>query len=182
MSEHLSTDEKVIYKFRISRLEFLREYLLLAFVIIISATSLFTTFLSKIAHYIILGTIATILFYAFSLLAVVLLVRVEYKIWSRRYALTTKRVIISEGIFTEKFKSTVYDKITDVGLNQSFMDKILNIGTILVDTAGGDGIEITLEKVARPIFVKNKISEMQSSVKVLVEEVRPQPVHAKRRK
>lgn len=182
LDKHLSADEKIIYKCRTSRLSFLGEYALLAFVVIISITSLFTTFMSRIENYNVLGAITIILFYMFSILALILLVRVEYKIWSKRYALTSKRVIISEGIFTERFKSAVYDKITDIGLNQSFMDKILNIGTVTVDTAGGDDIEITFVKVSKPFFIKNKISEMQTSMKGVSGETERKPTRVRQRR
>jgi len=170
LNKHLSPDEKIIYWCRISRLAFFREYALLVFLLIISITSLFTTFISRIQNYIVLATAMIVLFYMFLILALVLLVRVEYRIWSKRYALTTERVIVSEGIFSEKFRSTTYDKITDLRLNQSVFDKVLNIGTIGIDTAGTDAIEIKFIGVKNPSYIQNKISEMQSAKKPVVEE------------
>jgi uncharacterized membrane protein YdbT with pleckstrin-like domain len=165
INKQLSENEHIIYFCRISRLAFLGEYLLFILVAIISLTSILTTIMSAVQKSSILASIAIVIFYAFLILSLVLLVRVEYKIWSVRYALTNHRVIISEGIFTEKFKSAMYDKITDIGLTQSFWDKVLNIGTLNIDTAGSDDIEIIFNKISRPIEIKNKISGMQSKSK-----------------
>ena len=107
----------------------------------------------------------------FLILSIVLLIRVEYRIWSKRYALTNKRIILSEGIFSEKFRSTVYNKITDLRLNQTMFDKVLNIGTIGIDTAGTDAIEIRFIGVRNPVYIQNKISEMQSATKSINEEI-----------
>jgi|GEM_PF-3133546 len=182
LSKYLSSDEKIVFQCRTSRFAFFKEYTLVAFVVLISATSLFTTLVSRIEKYNVLASITIIIFYMFLMLSIIFLARVEFKIWSKIYALTNKRVIISEGIFSEKFESTTYDKITDMGFTQSFMDKILNIGTISIDTAGTDQIEITFENVSNPLFIKNKISDMQTPAPIPQPETEATPPAVKTRK
>jgi hypothetical protein len=92
-----------------------------------------------------------------------MLVRVEYRIWSRRYGITSERVMYSKGIFYEKFHSAKYGSITDIGLNQSFWDKIMNTGTLNLNTAGTDFYEIRYRKVSDPYKIKKMINDQVPS-------------------
>jgi len=107
------------------------------------------------------------------MISIILLVRVEYKIWSKKYTLTTHGITSSKGIFTEVLTTATYNKITDVGLKQSFFDKLMNTGTIYVDTAGTDKIELVFENINRPFFIKQKINELQATSA-------PEPVQRRR--
>jgi uncharacterized membrane protein YdbT with pleckstrin-like domain len=91
-----------------------------------------------------------------------MLLRLEYRIWSRRYALTNERMLYSKGIFSEDFKSSSYNKITDVGFHQTFWDKIMNTGTLTVNTAGTDNYEIRYRKIRNPLEVKKMINDKQT--------------------
>ncbi len=155
--------EEVIYTFRPSRIYFIGEYLLFVFMMILTATSLYSTMITRLQKYDILASITVILFYLLLMISVILLVKVEYKIWLKKYTLTTHGITSSKGIFTEVLTSATYNKITDIGLKQSFFDKIMNTGTIYVDTAGTDKIELVFENVNRPFFIKQKISELQTT-------------------
>jgi uncharacterized membrane protein YdbT with pleckstrin-like domain len=166
LKNQLGTNETIEYIFRPSRKAFLREYLLFAFVMLLSFTSLYPALMTNFKNIAILNDISMAVFYILLVISIVLLIKVEYKIWSKLYALTNKRVIISKGIFSEDFQSTVYDKITDIELKQSFLDKILNIGKIGVNTAGGDEIEFVFENTSRPLEVKNKINNLQAASQI----------------
>ncbi|MGV8142000.1 MAG: PH domain-containing protein [Candidatus Woesearchaeota archaeon] len=163
IDKHLGSTEKVILQFRPSRKSFLWEYLLFTLIIFISFGFLFTKFFEGLKNENILAIALTILFYIFLAISIILLIKAEYKIWSKAYAITSDRIMISEGIFTETFKSCVYSKITDIGLKQSLFDKIMNTGTIGIDTAGSDTTEVRLEKISAPFEVKKKISDLQSA-------------------
>ena len=159
--EHLGSNEKVEYTCRPSRKAFLCEYLLFIFVMLLSFTSLYPLIIAQFKTIAIIEIIAKILFYLLFTLSIILLIKVEYKVWSILYIITNHRVLISKGIFTEKFTSVTYDKITDLSLEQTFWDKVLNIGKLNIDTAGGDTIEEVLDKISRPISVKKKIIDLQ---------------------
>ncbi len=80
---------------------------------------------------------------------------------SHRYLLTTRRVIIKKGLFAVKLISAMYDKITHIEVDQSFLDKLLyHHGTIIVATAGMNKAEITLEYVDYPIELKNLMERL----------------------
>lgn len=78
-----------------------------------------------------------------------------------RYLLTTKRVIIKRGVFAVKLASALYDKITHIEVEQSFMDKLLyKHGTIIINTAGTNKGEITLQYIDYPIEFKNLLERL----------------------
>jgi uncharacterized membrane protein YdbT with pleckstrin-like domain len=95
------------------------------------------------------GFFSTLAVIAFGF-AIILGVKVEWGIWSRRYGITNEKVMYSKGIFYERFHSARYNFITDTGLSQNFWDKIVNTGTLYINTAGTDDFEIKFRKVADP--------------------------------
>lgn len=163
IKEHLGSTERVEYRFRPSRKAYLWEYLLFIFMMLLTFTSLYPLIMSQFKNIAIVGIIARVLFYILLTISIVLLVKVEYKIWCKLYVLTNHRIMISQGIFTEKFTSVTHGKITDVALEQTFWDKVLNIGKITIETAGSENKNEILENISRPIFVKKKISDLQTT-------------------
>lgn len=80
---------------------------------------------------------------------------------ANRYLLTTRRVIIKKGVFAVKIMSALYDKVTHIEVDQSFVDKLLyHHGTIIINTAGLNKGEITLKYVDWPIELKNLLERM----------------------
>lgn len=76
-------------------------------------------------------------FLGFGIALVVALLRAMHTYHAHRYLLTTRRVIIKEGVFAVKLTSAMYDKITHIEVDQAFLDKLLlHHGTIIVNTAG----------------------------------------------
>lgn len=80
---------------------------------------------------------------------------------AHRYLLTTRRVIIKRGIFAVKLTSALYDKITHLEVDQSFLDKLLmHHGTIIVHTAGSQNDEMVLKYVDYPVEFKNLLERL----------------------
>lgn len=80
---------------------------------------------------------------------------------SNRYILTTRRVLIKKGIFGVKLFSAMYDKITHIEVDQSFMDRmLLHHGDIIVNTAGMSNNSFTLHYVDYPIELKNLLERL----------------------
>lgn len=78
-----------------------------------------------------------------------------------RYLLTTRRVIIKKGVFAVKIASALFDKITHIEVEQSFLDKLLyKHGTIIINTAGMNKGEITLNHIDYPIEFKNLLERL----------------------
>jgi len=169
---NVENTETTIYRCRPSRISFIKEYLLFFFMMILTFTSLYSTIIARLQKYAILSSVMIVLFYALLMISIILLVRVELKIWSKKYVLTNQKITSSKGIFTEMLTSVPYDKITDMELQQTFFDKLMDTGTIYIDTAGTDEIEMVLEHINRPFIVKQKISELQASFENVEQPIR----------
>ncbi|MBI3485592.1 PH domain-containing protein [Candidatus Daviesbacteria bacterium] len=80
---------------------------------------------------------------------------------SHRYLLTTRRVMIKEGFFKVNLSSALYDKITHIEVKQSFYDRlIMHHGTVIINTAGMNKVEMKLEYVDSPIEFKNLLERL----------------------
>lgn len=80
---------------------------------------------------------------------------------SHRFLLTTRRVILKEGFFNIRIASALYDKITHISVSQGFMDRLLlHHGTVVIDTAGSTGDELTLNYIEEPLEFKNVLENL----------------------
>ena len=80
---------------------------------------------------------------------------------SNRYLLTTRRVVIKKGIFGVKLTATLFDKITHLEVDQSFIDRLLlHHGSIIINTAGMNKGEINLKFVDYPMELKNLLERL----------------------
>ncbi len=80
---------------------------------------------------------------------------------ANRYVLTTRRVIIKKGLFSVKLTAALFDKITNLVVDQSIVDRLfLHHGTIIVNTAGVSKGEITLKYVDYPLELKNLLERL----------------------
>lgn len=80
---------------------------------------------------------------------------------ANRYLLTTRRVLVKQGIFSVKLTSAMYDKITRLEVDQAFFDRLfLHHGTIVVNTAGMSKAEIVLKYVDYPMEFKNLMERL----------------------
>ncbi|MGV8150512.1 MAG: PH domain-containing protein [Candidatus Woesearchaeota archaeon] len=160
LNHHLDSNEKILHFFRPSRLAYLFQYALHIGLLVLAI--IFSVYNEPGSHLFIFWNFVNMASIAVLIYSVIMLIRLEYRIWSRRYALTNERMLYSKGIFSEHFKSSTYNNITDIGFHQTFMDKILNTGTLTVNTAGTDNYEIRYRKIRNPLTVKKMINDKQS--------------------
>ncbi|MBI2017589.1 PH domain-containing protein [Candidatus Daviesbacteria bacterium] len=98
----------------------------------------------------------TSLVIALTLMAIFAILKTLHTYHSRRYLLTTSRVIIKKGLFSVTLSSALFDKITHIEVIQGFVDRIFfHHGRIVVNTAGMNKGEISLDYVDYPIEIKN---------------------------
>lgn len=101
----------------------------------------------------VVGTLAVALFYTY-----ILLYNYVYLPRAFSYALTNERVIAKRGILGNVFISVSYENITDITLQQTFIERTLfNSGTVFVNTSGSSMIELTLPGIDDPASVKRQI-------------------------
>ncbi len=80
---------------------------------------------------------------------------------ANRYLLTTRRVIVKKGLFSVKLTAALFDKITHLEVDQSFLDRLLlHHGTIIINTAGLNKGEISLQFVDSPMELKNLLERL----------------------
>ncbi|VVC72211.1 Bacterial PH domain protein [uncultured archaeon] len=96
-------------------------------------------------------------------LAVILYI--ELKRRGTTYLVTDRRIIKEVGIFGKASTTTIYSKITDIGMRQSAIQRIFGIGNIYIDTAGGDDMEIVIRGVGGVKRVKGEIEAAWSGAK-----------------
>lgn len=106
----------------------------------------------NLGYGLLVGLVLTIAF------AIMLVIRMHH---ANRYLLTTRRVIVKKGIFAVKLTSALYDKITHLEMDQTFLDKLLlHHGTILIHTAGSNKDELVLNYVEYPLEFKNVLERL----------------------
>ncbi len=152
LRKHLDSDERMVYFFRPSRKAYLHQYII--YLALITVCVYFMLYFSNNMWF----------SYAFALLGLYPLFGIlknEIIIFSSRYALTNERVLYSKGIFAERFRSFHYYSITDIELYQSFWGKIVNTGTLSINTSGtgSDNYEINFLNISDPLEVKKKIND-----------------------
>jgi len=165
LDKHLDSNEKVILFFRPARRAYIFHYIFYILLLLISLSALGYMAVFRLpAGYGSIFTLGIVRYIAWALFlfSSIMLIRIEWRILSRRYALTDERLLYLRGIFNETFKSIQYQYITDISFRQNLWDKIINTGTIIIDTASGDD-EIRYRKIAKPLEVKKKINDLQSA-------------------
>lgn len=70
--------------------------------------------------------------------------------YAKRYFLTNFRLIIRSGLFSKKLTYVQYDKIQNVRISKNIGERMMDMGDIYVDTAGGDEIEIVILDIPDP--------------------------------
>ncbi len=81
---------------------------------------------------------------------------------SNEFVFTDKRIIVKRGWIETKVKTIYYDRITDISVGQSFLDRIIKTGTLSISTAGSDGYEAVISHIRKPYEVKNVLYEVRN--------------------
>lgn len=137
---HLSTGEEIILTFHPSMWGYAWHYLLGILLIAVGA-------FIPVPE----GRIAVVLAGAFYL---------GYTETRRRrttYSITNRRIVKERRIISRKSSTVLYPHITDLHLEQSFIGRLTNTGTLSINTAGKEGFELVMEKIPRPGMVKSEI-------------------------
>ncbi|WP_433801917.1 PH domain-containing protein [Actinomycetospora sp. CA-084318] len=71
--------------------------------------------------------------------ALLVLIKASYKIsewWVEKVVMTDKRVMLAEGVFTQKVGMMPLGKVTDLTFERTFMGRALGYGTLVIESAG----------------------------------------------
>lgn len=79
--------------------------------------------------------------------------------WRNEFIVVTPvRVLLQRGVFTRSTREIPLAKINDVTCSQSFLGRMLNYGSMTIDSANSTGSEV-LDCISRPLEVRSAISE-----------------------
>jgi uncharacterized membrane protein YdbT with pleckstrin-like domain len=167
-------EEKIILKFHPTRLSYIKLYFLgLLFILL----SLFGYF----GYFGFFGlTIPNIYFLLGVFLGIILILIAEVSRLFSTYTITDQRIIERYGILSKHEDSVTWDKISTLSLQQTFLERLINIGDIELWSIGGtEEPEITLMNVPNikrvtmliDSLIKKKTSSTEKVEKPLVEKV-----------
>ncbi len=74
-----------------------------------------------------------------------------------RLYITNKRTILRRGFFSKSTTEVLHDHVRNVQVDQTFLNRIFNVGTIGISSSGQEGIEIIAHSIPRPNEVKKTI-------------------------
>jgi membrane protein YdbS with pleckstrin-like domain len=77
--------------------------------------------------------------------------------WSHRLEVTNKRVVFTKGLLSKTTVEMLHRTIQDIEIKQSFLDRLLNVGTINIANASEDDDAIVLNDVPNPYAVRKTI-------------------------
>jgi len=81
------------------------------------------------------------------------------KIKGTTLTVTTERTSCRRGILSKAITEVWHQDIRNVQLNQSFLQRILNVGTIGISSAGQNEVEVNVSGIPDPERVKQAIDE-----------------------
>jgi uncharacterized membrane protein YdbT with pleckstrin-like domain len=97
-----------------------------------------------------------------------------------RFLVTNQRLSIRRGMLAKKVQQTRIDRVQNVNTEQSFLDRVLRVGTVDFDTAGTDDSEFRFVGIAAPDEVVAAVDLAQRQAAERVAEPRfehgPRPV------
>lgn len=109
--------------------------------------------LAAIAVGIVVGLVVDPLWIAIAVGLAVAIVGVGW-FWIQRsrttYVVTTHRLRVREGFLSKEVQETRLDRIQNVTVNQSVLQRLLGVGTVDYDTAGDDGSRFRMIGVSSP--------------------------------
>ncbi len=105
------------------------------------------------------GAVLAIVLGAVALAVMVLVGLVKRQ--ATRYVITSERLHIRKGILAKKTQETRVQRVQNVNTEQSFIQRVLQVGTVDFDTAGTDDSEFRFVGVASPEEVVRAVDRAQ---------------------
>jgi membrane protein YdbS with pleckstrin-like domain len=91
--------------------------------------------------------------FALALVPLYQLIRILLDWANERYIITNRRVMELHGIINKHVRDSALEKVNDVDMNQSFMGRILNYGTVEIITGSDVGVN-TFHRIFSPVRFK----------------------------
>jgi uncharacterized membrane protein YdbT with pleckstrin-like domain len=78
-----------------------------------------------------------------------------------RYTITTQRLRIQRGLLSKHVQQTRIERVQNVNTDQTFVSRLLHVGTVDFDTAGTDDSDFTFVGVGNPHAVVEAVDRAQ---------------------
>jgi uncharacterized membrane protein YdbT with pleckstrin-like domain len=78
-----------------------------------------------------------------------------------RYLVTTQRLSIRRGLLSRHVQQTRIERVQNVNTAQTFLQRLLRVGTVDFDTAGTDDSEFRFAGIARPDEISAVVDRAQ---------------------
>ena len=101
-----------------------------------------------------------LLFLGWLIIGVFLFISMYLEKWTTERALTNRRLILKRGFIRRKTEEISFNRVEEINLSQSILQRILGSGDIKV-TGTGAG-EIALKNIDDPLDVQKKINELRN--------------------
>ncbi len=107
------------------------------------------------------GTTGTVMIWAMVVIAVIalviLVIRPVVYWWTTQYVFTNRRIIIRTGVIARRGRDMPLSKVNDVSFNHTIWERMLNCGTLMVESAAENGQLVIenipdVEKVQREVY------------------------------
>ncbi len=79
------------------------------------------------------------------------------------YTITNRRLRIQRGLISREIQETRLERVQNVNYNQSIFQRVLQIGDVDFDTAGGDDYNFVFAGVAQPEDVVRRVDAATSA-------------------
>jgi uncharacterized membrane protein YdbT with pleckstrin-like domain len=77
------------------------------------------------------------------------------------YTITNQRLHIKRGIIARKIQQTRIERVQNVNISQSVIQRVLQVGKVDFDTAGTDDSDFTFDGVGQPEKVMKAVEQAQ---------------------
>lgn len=75
---------------------------------------------------------------------------------------TSRRTIETLGLFSKRTTEVMHDDIRNITVTQSFVQRLLNVGTIGVSSAAQGDVEIVAKDVPGPYAIRDRINKQRA--------------------
>lgn len=97
---------------------------------------------------------------ASGLITVWLVFTVVYRYFASVYVIAPEGIVMRYGLFARETLSIRYSDIRSIGLKQSLVDRLINIGTLEFASAGTNGVDIRFRNIVDPVEIKSRIQTL----------------------
>lgn len=103
------------------------------------------------------------------LLALVILAGFLFRM-TTTYTITNQRLTIRRGVLSRHLQQTRVERVQNVNVDQSVVDRVLRVGQVDFDTAGADDSDFTFRGVANPEQVVRAVDKAHREREAAVRE------------